>query len=38
MMDVVEAFFCMGVDNPSVETLLAKQWAIAGVNKFFAAW
>ncbi|KAJ7350073.1 hypothetical protein DFH08DRAFT_958997 [Mycena albidolilacea] len=37
MMDAVEAFSRMGVDNPSAETLPAKQWAIAGVNKFFAA-
>jgi hypothetical protein len=34
-MDPVEAFSLMGVANPALQPPL-KQWAIGGVNKFFA--
>jgi hypothetical protein len=34
-MDAVEAFSRMGVHNPAAQPPV-KQWAIAGVNKFFA--
>jgi hypothetical protein len=34
-MDAVEAFSRMGVDNPAAQPPI-KQWAIAGVNKYFA--
>jgi hypothetical protein len=36
MMDAVEAFSRMGMDDPSAEEPPVKQWALAGVNKFFA--
>jgi hypothetical protein len=35
-MDAVEAFSRMGVAQPSTDARPIKQWAIAGVNKFFA--
>ncbi|KAJ7887325.1 hypothetical protein B0H14DRAFT_2562930 [Mycena olivaceomarginata] len=35
-MDAVEAFSRMGVAQPSADARPIKQWAIAGVNKFFA--
>jgi hypothetical protein len=36
MMDAVEAFSRMGVEDPFANALLPKQWVLAGVNKFFA--
>ncbi|KAJ7633327.1 hypothetical protein DFH06DRAFT_1337188 [Mycena polygramma] len=35
-MDPVEAFSRMGVADPRADTRPVKQWAISGVNKFFA--
>lgn len=34
-MDAAEAFSRMGVAEPAVDSPPMKQWAIAGVNKFF---
>ncbi|KAJ7845571.1 hypothetical protein B0H13DRAFT_1908289 [Mycena leptocephala] len=36
MMDAVEAFSRMGVEDPFADALPPKQWVLAGVNKFFA--
>ncbi|KAJ7834838.1 hypothetical protein B0H13DRAFT_1913886 [Mycena leptocephala] len=36
MMDAVEAFSRMGVEDPFADALPPKQWVLASVNKFFA--
>ncbi|KAJ7357931.1 hypothetical protein DFH08DRAFT_801806 [Mycena albidolilacea] len=36
LMDPVEAFSRMGVEDPCAAVRPPKQWAIAGVNQFFA--
>ncbi|KAJ7894662.1 hypothetical protein B0H14DRAFT_3426692 [Mycena olivaceomarginata] len=36
LMDPVEAFSRMGVEDPCATVRPPKQWAIAGVNQFFA--
>jgi hypothetical protein len=35
MLDAVDSFSRMGVAEPTAEGEPAKQWVIAGVNKFF---